>query len=211
MKRLFFVLSLLLSLALSLLTLLWFQRPATVYEFRDRINKLVLVQNPEDDMPIDAMPAPASPYFGLWIPKIGINAPILDVDGSNEKEYLPNILRGVGYYQHKELPEVTVDGSFPGEGGNIFLFGHSQIPGGSLENYQGVFNDLHKLVAGDRIVVYYQGQAFEYEIFEAKVVSKHAMEYLARTESETLTLMTCWPLGLDVKRYIVRAKPVALN
>lgn len=154
-------------------------------------------------------PTPISADFGLVIEKIGVNAPIRHVDGSNEKAYLPNILQGIGHYQPKVLPQVVVDGSLPGEGGNVFLFGHSQIPGGDLSHYKGVFNNLGQLEIGDRMTVYYQGQAYyNYEVYQSKVVDKTALSYLDRTPKETLTLMTCWPLGLDIKRYIVRARRI---
>ena len=56
--------------------------------------------------------------------------------------------------------------------------------------------------------MYYQGEKFEYRVVEGKVVEKTALEYLKHTDEETLTLMTCWPLGFENKRYIVRAKRI---
>lgn len=153
---------------------------------------------------------PVNREFGIVAPQIDVNAPVFaNVDGSNEKNYLPNVLRGVAHYQHKKLDTVTVDGAVPGQVGNIFLFGHSQIPGGSLENYQGVFNNLEELIVGDIVKIYYQGEEYRYEIKSGQVVTPDAVELLEHTETETLTLMSCWPLGLDWKRYVVRAERVS--
>lgn len=162
--------------------------------------------NKSSPVPTIIQPTPISLDFGLIIPKINVNAPVRDVDGFNEKQYLPSILQGIGHFQRQVVFSNFVEAAYPGEAGNVFLFGHSQIPGGDLSHYKGVFNNLAQLENGDSITVFYQGKAYDYEVYEKRVVEKTALEYLAKTEEETLTLMTCWPLGLDVKRLIVRAK-----
>lgn len=147
--------------------------------------------------------------FNISIISLDINAPVTkNVDGSRKEKYLPNVLQGVAHYQHKVLPDVTVDGALPGEPGNIFLFGHSQIPGGDTSNFKGVFNNLPNIKIGERVQIFYQGNSFVYEVYEAKVVGKNEISYLEKTPQETLTLMTCWPLGLDIKRFVARAKRV---
>jgi LPXTG-site transpeptidase (sortase) family protein len=159
------------------------------------------IASPEED--------PINREFSILAPQIGVNSPISkNVDGSNEKFYIPNMLRGVAHYVRKDLGDVLVDGALPGQPGNIFLFGHSQIPGGSLENYQGVFNKLEKLAIGDIVKVFYEGKEYRYKVKTGQVVQKDQVEYLAHTEQETLTLMSCWPLGLDIKRYVVQADRV---
>lgn len=190
----------------SFLVYLWLTRPATVYKYYGEFGKALGI---ETEIPEKPEPAPISQDFGLIIPKISLNAPILaNVDGTNPKEYMWKVKEGIAHFKHMEYRNVVVDGSFPGEGGNIFLFGHSQIPGGDMSDYQGAFNDLAKLTKGDRVIIYYQAKRFEYQVEEGKVVPKQALEYLEKTPTETLHLMTCWPLGLDVKRYLVVAKPV---
>jgi len=152
---------------------------------------------------------PVSREFGILIPKIGVNAPIIaDVDGSDKGDYLWKIKDGVGHFKALEIKDFTVDGAFPGEVGNIFIFGHSQIPGGDLSNYQGVFNQIPEMNEGDQIIIFYQNERFNYQVEEGKVVEKNDFEYLGPTEVETLTLMTCWPLGFENQRYIIRAKRI---
>lgn len=147
--------------------------------------------------------------FNISIISLDINAPVQkNVDGSRKKDYLAGVLQGVAHYKHKVLPDVTVDGALPGEVGNIFLFGHSQIPGGDPSNFKGVFNRLPEIKIGERVQISYQDKLFDYEVYEAKVIDKSEISYLEKTPQETLTLMTCWPLGLDIKRFVVRARRV---
>ncbi|MBU0708841.1 sortase [Patescibacteria group bacterium] len=189
---------------------LWLTQPVAVYEGLAKVSSALGV---EDDLSLEeAGPklVPVSEDFSLIIPKVSINVPVIaDVDGGNSKEYLWRVTQGVAHFKHRQYANVTVDGSLPGEGGNIFLFGHSQIPLGDTSDYQGVFNDLPTLVPHDRIALHYQGEQYEYQVAEGKVISKKDLTYLEATVEETLTLMTCWPLGLDIQRYIVRAKRIA--
>lgn len=181
----------------------WFTQPMTVYEYFGKFGETLGAA----DFPSEVEPTPVSPEFTLIISKLKINAPVLaNVDGTNPSEYLWKVKQGIAHFRKTKTKDYDVDGAFPGEGGNIFLFGHSQIPGGDMSNYQGIFNNLEKLIPGDQVVVFYQGERFEYEVETGRVVGKHELQYLGPTSEETLSLMTCWPLGLDVRRYIVLAK-----
>ncbi len=152
---------------------------------------------------------PANREFGLLIPKLGVNAPVRgNVDGSQEWAIAPQILKGIGHYRRGPLGPVTVDGAVPGQKGNIFLFGHSQILGRSKEDYAGVFNDLEELKEGDLIEVYYQEDKYQYRVTTGQVVDKTDLKWVEHTDQETLTLAGCWPLGLDWKRYVVQAERI---
>jgi len=74
-----------------------------------------------------------------------------------------------------------------------------------MSGYKGVFNSLPNIAIDEIVSVFYQGNEYRYQVKESKVIEKNQIEYLGHTEKETLTLMTCWPLGLNTKRYIVRA------
>lgn len=183
----------------------WLTQPGTVYKYCRGLGQTLgsfnihEVERPE--------PTPISYDFNLIIPHLSLNAPILaEVDGTNSHEYLWKVKQGIGHFKHMEYGGILVDGSFPGEGGNIFLFGHSQIPGRDVSGYKGAFNGLESLLEGDKIVVFYQGQRFEYKVKKGLVVPKTALEYLEKTPEETLHLMTCWPLGLDIQRYLIIAQ-----
>lgn len=148
--------------------------------------------------------------FWIIIPKIGVSAPVREnVDGAVAWAVAPRVLKGVGHYRRGPLGGVMVDGDLPGgRAGNIFLFGHSQILGRDpRKNYSGVFNDLEELKKGDKIDVYYQGKKYTYQVKSRQVVDKTDLRWVTDDgdDIETLTLMSCWPLGLDWKRYVVQA------
>ena len=191
------LISLVIIVILSLGYWVFTSRPATFYELKSLVSETPKV---EKDV------VPVSGDFGLVIPEIGVNYPVVpDVDGLNPDDYLWKVTEGVAHFKHSELSNLIVDGAYPGETGNIFLFAHSQIPGGDMSKYQGAFNDLPGLKAGDSILMYYKNQKYEYVVTDSKIIEKTDLHYLEKTDKETLHLMTCWPLGFNNRRYLVTA------
>ena len=91
------------------------------------------------------------------------------------------------------------------QGSNIFIYGHSSsaIDSGP---YSKIFVPLDKLQKNDEILVSYNNQEYNYQVVEKKIIDKNDVSVLKPTEKETLTLMTCWPIGTDQKRLIIRAE-----
>ncbi len=129
------------------------------------------------------------------------NANILpDIDPSNRKEYLDALKKGVAH---------TRGTAYPGEDGHIFLFAHSTDNFWNVSNFNAVFYLLYKLEKGDEVNVYFKGKRYKYAVEDKKVVFPTDIEYLTRkTDSEFLTLQTCWPPGTTLQRLLVFAKPV---
>jgi len=141
---------------------------------------------------------PESTDFGIVIPKIGANAKIFpNVDPFDEEAFLPVLRRGVAHAQGT---------SFPGQGGNIYLFAHSTDAFYNVGRYNAVFYLLGKLDAGDEIDIFYHQKLYKYLVTEKKVVAPEAIEYFFETKKEVLTLQTCYPPGTTLKRMIIRAK-----
>lgn len=142
---------------------------------------------------------PVSKDFGIVIEKIGVNAPVVaDVSMANKKEYLDALERGVAHAKGT---------SKPGQSGNSYLFAHSSLDFWNYGPYAGVFNLLRKLEAGDRIVVFYQGERYDYEVVGKEVVSGFDISPLLRTYATPhLTLQTCDPPGVALNRLIITAK-----
>lgn len=139
---------------------------------------------------------PAIQEFGIYIEKIGILAPvILEVDGTNESIYNKALEKGVAHFKGTSLP---------GKGSNIFIFGHSSTRIGRGA-YAKVFARLGELEKGDKITIFYKKEEFSYFVFEKIVVKDDEVSVLGPTQEEQLTLMTCWPIGTDKKRLIVKA------
>jgi len=145
---------------------------------------------------------PEDPEFSVVIPKIGANARIIsNVDSSNEREYSEALKQGVAQAQGT---------AFPGEGGHVFLFAHSTDYWWNVSSYNAVFYLLGKLIKGDDINIFYKGERFVYRVVETKIVDPSEVEYITRkTNTEFLTLQTCWPLGTTFKRLLVFAVRVA--
>ena len=64
---------------------------------------------------------------------------------------------------------------------------------------------------GDRIVIYYGQDKYIYEIKNIEVVLPEDIEVLKQSPNEKLTLITCTPVGTNLKRLIISAEPIAIN
>ncbi len=96
----------------------------------------------------------------------------------------------------------------PGEYGNGVIFGHSVLPlFFDPTNYMTIFSTLATLKNGARIIVNYDGVAYNYEVFAKKVVDPSDISVLAqRYDDSYLTLITCHPPGTYLKRLVVTAR-----
>lgn len=136
--------------------------------------------------------------FGLYIPKIQANAKVLkNVDPYNEERYSTALIYGVAHAKGS---------AFPNENGNVFLFAHSAVNFYERRKYNVYFYLLNELVKDDPIYVSYQGDIYTYKVLEVKIVDPKDIQYLGEyLDQDTLTLMTCWPAGANIKRTVVVA------
>jgi len=135
--------------------------------------------------------------FGLYIPKLNLKVPVIEnVDGTNKDAYNTALVNGLAHYKGTLLPE---------QGGNIFIFGHSAISGQDAPYYAYDFAKISNLSTGDKIILVKNGQEFNYKVIERKIVSGDDLSVLAPTNSEVVTLMTCYPPGKLDSRLIIRA------
>jgi len=100
----------------------------------------------------------------------------------------------------------------PGEGSNIVLSGH-------VGGYGRVFRALFDVVPGDQVTLYSNGQQYLYVVQERLVLDEETVSpeqqaanarYIAPTDQEVVTLVTCWPPEGEHKfeqRVVVRAVP----
>lgn len=125
----------------------------------------------------------------LVIPKIGVNTAI--VEGKTEDA----LNRGI-WHRPK--------GSTPDKGGNTVLAGH---------RYQYVSGphtlfSLDKVAIGDRIMLYWEGKEYIYEVFETTVVKPTALEIEHNTKEAIVTIYTCTPIYTTLNRLVVKAKAI---
>ena len=100
----------------------------------------------------------------------------------------------------------------PGEGSNVVISGHNNSSGGR------VFRNLEELEVGNRVrLVSGDGEFYEYQVSEKEIVrafgaSPETLNYLHQimqpTETERLTLISCWPSWTNTHRLIIVATPL---
>lgn len=163
-----------------------------------------LVFNKKNPSNFQSSPTPSpsvSPLyndFHLEIPSISINAPVIaDIDGADKKAYDEALENGVGQ---------LAGSAKPGEGSNIFIFGHSSFYFWSPGNYKDIFRNLDDLKENDEIIIWYNQKEYKYSVFETKIVYPNEVEVTAPTNEEQVSLMTCWPPNTTYKRMIVIGK-----
>jgi sortase A len=145
---------------------------------------------------------PKDTNFSVIIPRIGASEKIFEnVDPSNEKEYTERLFEGVAHAKGS---------SFPGYGGNTYIFAHSADSFWNVGRYNAVFYLLKELQPQDDIVIFFQNKRYNYKVTETKIVDATDLSYLKSDigTGETLTLQTCWPPGTTWKRMLVFAKPI---
>lgn len=137
----------------------------------------------------------SAPYdtFYISIPSIKLEKAQVLVDSNDFETHLSH------------LPGSAL----PGEKGNIFISGHSSLPQLFTQtNYKAIFSKLPDVKKGDIIIVSTSGQRFEYVVEGLKIVDPKET-WVINPPDQTgryLSLMTCVPPGLHLKRLVVLAK-----
>lgn len=147
----------------------------------------------------------------IIIPSINQNIPIVNVSSESlkrrdwaalERDMQESLRDGVVHY-----PGTSV----PGQTGNVVITGHSSYFPWDSGRFKDVFALLHKVEIGDRIVIYYNQDKYVYEVTDYKVVNPENIEILKQVPGNQLTLITCTPVGTNLRRLVVTAIPIAKN
>jgi len=143
---------------------------------------------------------PNDPGFSLIIPRLGINQAVTaNVDSQNPQAYQPVLEKTLAHAQHSSLP---------GEEGSVFIFGHSSDNPFSITRYNTSFYLLDHLKPGDEIQVYFQNQAYTYQVTHKQTVKPHQAEALTSSDNNLLILQTCTPPGTSLNRLLIFAQPL---
>lgn len=152
------------------------------------------------DLPVASTPTEYPTEFYLKIPKINIETPIVaDVDGADKDAYFKALENGVSHMKNTAKP---------GEGSNIFIFGHSSFYENLPGNFKEIFKTLDQLSTGDEIIIWYNSKEYKYKVTETKVVLPEEVSVAKATPTEQLTLSTCYPVGTTQSRLIIIASPM---
>jgi len=128
----------------------------------------------------------------IVIPSIQINEPIV---GSNTI----NSIKDGGTW-------LRPNSKAPNDKGNTVIVGH-RFYGSNVST----FYHLDKVLVGQKLAIYWEGQEILYEVTEVKIVSATSVEIEAPSTEKKLTLYTCHPIWTAKERLVVIAKPVALQ
>ncbi|MCK4635635.1 MAG: class E sortase [Candidatus Moranbacteria bacterium] len=141
------------------------------------------------------------PKVEIKIKKIGIDAPVILSNDGSEDALQKDLEGGVVHY-----PKTAM----PGQRGNTYIAGHSSNYSWSAGSYNFIFQNLNNLNVGDKItltVTQKNGKTFnyEYEVSEKLEVNDDDPRIFANTQLQVLTLTTCWPLGTNDRRLMIKA------
>lgn len=124
-----------------------------------------------------------------------------NVESSDEKIYNQYLKDGLAHFRGTPLP---------GDGGNTFVYGHSAVESffNAHKNLpETIFSRLDNVDIGQTVDVEKDGEILEYTVRNKKIVDPDDFSIMqAQGDKETLTMMTCWPLGIGTKRLIVVAE-----
>jgi LPXTG-site transpeptidase (sortase) family protein len=136
----------------------------------------------------------------LIIKKINVSVPIISISFRQDKILQEGLKKGAVIFPQTALP---------GEKGNCVIVGHSSNFSWRKGDYDTIFVLLDKIEIGDEVEIFWKEEKIKYVIFEnPQIVKADQTEILASAKEPILTLMTCWPIGTNYKRLIVKGKLV---
>lgn len=147
-------------------------------------------------------PGKAQITFMIAIDKIDVEAPVVLSASTDEGALQKDLENGVVHYPGTALP---------GQRGNAYIAGHSSNYAWSGGAYNYVFKGLNDLAPGDKITVtmaFVNGKkiSYDYIVSLKEEVSSDDARIFAQSRSQELTLTTCWPLGTNARRIMVKAQ-----
>lgn len=141
--------------------------------------------------------------------------PAIDLDAPIERIGVEAVVQeGQTYYQWL-VPEGYMAGWHEnsarlGQAGNTVLNGHHNV-------YGEVFKDLVDLEEGDELIMFDEEQKYTYRITVKEILPERGQpidvrlenaQWIAPTEDERITLVTCWPYTDNSHRLVVVAEPI---
>ena len=149
-------------------------------------------------------PGDAKPLVFVKIEKIAVDAPMIWSQSEDAKQSLKDLESGLSHFPKSAAP---------GEKGNAIISGHSSNYVWAKGDFNYIFKNLNDLVVGDIVnikTIQQNGKIifYKYKINEKFVTAPDDEKIFANTDVPVLTLSTCWPLGTNFKRLIVKAELV---
>ena len=164
--------------------------------------ELNIISTDEDELPQDyddgsgyssALSVGSEVMAIIKIPKIDIELPIYR--GTNAL----TLEKGIGHLRNTSLP-------VGGASSHCVLTGHTGLPSSAL------FTDINKLANGDMFYIQYLDEVHAYCVDQVKIVEPTDSSDLKIVPGKDyITLLTCYPYGINSHRLLVRGERVAFN
>lgn len=139
--------------------------------------------------------SPASTDFGIVIPKISANAPIVaEVNPFDSAVYQYQLSKGVAHAQGT---------GYPNDDRTMFLFAHASGDVVTARRYNSIFYLLSKLEPTDEIIVYFNNEKYVYRVSKTLEVQPEEVSFLEDTPEADILVMTCTPPGTTWRRLLV--------
>ena len=122
----------------------------------------------------------------IVIPLIGIEAPVILAENSDEYTLQKALEKGVVLYPNSNI-----------------ILGHSSAYPWYRGNYGSVFSLLNKLEKGDEILLFSEDKEYNYQVVSKEI--KAPKEISTESDKPNLYLISCWPINTDWKRIVVKA------
>lgn len=176
--------------------------PAPASETREKIADASGLQAMSSAVTVRALPT------RIELPSIHLDTPVEEIGWSVRPGE-----NGSAYSQWDEAANAAgwhKNSAVPGEGGNVVLSGHNNILG-------AVFRELDQLKRGDIATLVVDGKEFNYAVDKILILPETSAtpeqrkinaEWIQPTDSERLTLVSCWPRDNNTHRIVVVAYPV---
>jgi sortase A len=120
----------------------------------------------------------------IRIPSINVEAPVVEGDDWEA------LKQGAGHH---------IGSANPGESDNCIISAHNDIFG-------EIFRDLSNVDLGDEVFVYTARQVYRYVITQKRIIEPDEVDVMYSTSSPVLTLISCYPYGIDSHRIVVIAE-----
>jgi sortase A len=131
------------------------------------------------------MPTPGPEQaIRIQISAIRADAPVVEGDDWE------SLKQGAGHH---------IGSANPGERGNCIISAHNDIFG-------EIFRNLSDLDLDDDILVYTASQVYRYVVTQKRIIEPTDVSVMYPTSSPVLTLISCYPYGIDTHRIVITAE-----
>ena len=120
----------------------------------------------------------------IRIPAIGVDAPVVEGDDWE------SLKQGAGHH---------IGSANPGESGNCIISAHDDV-------YGEIFRHLDEVDLGDEVFIHTASRIYRYVVTQKRVIEPTDVSVMYPTTSPIVTLITCYPYGVDTHRLVVIAE-----